>query len=46
MFEHKDYSLNLGRQIDIDVTDYDKIDLTGLFECIREMKEERHEQAD
>lgn len=46
MIEHKDYSLNLGRQIDIDVTDYDKIDLTGLFECIREMKEESHEQAD
>ena len=46
MIEHKDYSLNLGRQIDIDVTDYDKIDLTGLFECIREMKEETNEQAD
>lgn len=46
MIEHKDYSLNLGKQIDIDVTDYGKIDLTGLFDCIREMKEESNEQAD
>ena len=46
MIEHKDYLLNLGEQISIDTTDYDRIDLSGLFECIRRMKEETHEQAD
>ena len=46
MIEHKDYSLHLGKQIDINVTDYDKIDLNGLFECIKKMKENSHEQAD
>ncbi|MBO4920100.1 MAG: AAA family ATPase [Erysipelotrichaceae bacterium] len=43
MIEHKDYSLNIGKQIDIDVTDYDRIDLNDLFECIEEMKENTHE---
>ncbi len=46
MIEHKDYSLNLGEQIDIDVTDYEKIDLSKLLECIRKTKEGTHEQAD
>ena len=46
MIEHKDYSLKLGEQIDIDITDYDSIDLSGLYECIRKMKGETDEQAD
>ena len=43
MIEHKDYCLNLDEQINIDVTDYDRLDLTDLFEYIRNMKEETYE---